>query len=58
MRMLSTYLRSDPNLRSIVLDKNTFTDEGLIKLTRELQVNTKLAHLSIKGCTNITDNGL
>ena len=58
MRMLSLYLRTNPNLRSITLDNNMFTDEGLVKLTTELKKNTKLAHLSIKGCTNITDTGL
>jgi len=58
MRMLSTYLRSNPNLRSIVLDKNMFTDDGIFKLTNELKTNTKLAHLSIKGCTNVTNLGL
>ena len=58
LRMLSLYLRSNPNLRSVVLDKNLFTDDGLIKLTNELNKNTKLAHLSIKGCTNVTNVGL
>lgn len=58
MRMLSSYLRSDPNLRSIILDKNAFSDEGLFKLTTELHKNTKLAHLSIKGCVNVTNTGL
>ena len=58
MRMLALYLRSDPNLRSIVLDKNLFTDDGLNKLTLELGKNTKLAHLSIKECINITGDGL
>jgi Ran GTPase-activating protein (RanGAP) involved in mRNA processing and transport len=58
MRMLSSYLRSDPNLRSIVLDNNMFTDDGMSKLVRELEGNTKLAHLSIRGCTNVTDAGL
>ena len=56
--MLSMYLRADPNLRSVVLDKNLFTDDGLLKLTKELEKNTKLAHLSIKGCTNVTNEGL
>jgi len=58
MRMLALYLRTDPNLRSIVLDKNMFSDEGLQKLTKELEKNTKLAHLSIKGCTNLSNAGL
>ncbi len=56
--MLSLYLRADPNLRSITLDNNMFTDDGLMKIVKELEKNTKLAHLSIKGCTNVTDNGL
>ena len=50
LRILSTYLRSNPNLRSVVLDKNMFTDTALTKLTSELNTNTKLAHLSIRGC--------
>ena len=58
MRMLASYLRSDPNLRSIVLDGNAFSDDGLNRLTVELQRNTKLAHLSIRGCTNTTNAGL
>ena len=35
-----------------------FTDDGLLRLTTELDKNTKLAHLSIRGCTAITDLGL
>ena len=58
INMLGGYLRRNPNLRSIVLDKNPFTDDGLTKLTQELKTNTKLAHLSIRGCQNITDEGL
>ena len=58
MRMLAAYIRTDPNLRSIILDKNQFSDEGLNKLTSELSKNTKLSHLSIKGCLNITNASL
>jgi RNA:NAD 2'-phosphotransferase (TPT1/KptA family) len=58
MRMLSLYLRSDPNLRSITLDNNMFTDDGMNKLVKELEKNTRLAHLSIRGCTNVTEIGL
>lgn len=29
-----------------------------MKIVKELEKNTKLAHLSIKGCTNVTDSGL
>ena len=56
--LLAAYLRRNPNLRSIVLDNNPFTDDGLYSLVKELQTNTKVAHLSIKGCINITDDGL
>ena len=35
-----------------------FSDDGLTKLTTELNKNTKLAHLSIRGCTGITNIGL
>lgn len=58
INILAGYLRRNPNLRSIVLDKNPFTDDGLKRLTNELKHNTKLAHLSIKGCQNITNEGL
>ena len=58
IRMLAGYLRTNPNIRSIKLDNNQFTDDGLVKLTEELKYNTKLAHLSIKGCTSVSDTGL
>ena len=58
INILAGYLRRNPNLRSIVLDNNPFTDDGLKRLVNELKTNTKLAHLSIKGCQNITDEGL
>lgn len=58
INILAGYLRRNPNLRSIVLDNNPFTDDGLKRLTNELKINTKLAHLSIRGCQNITDEGL
>ena len=58
IRMLAGYLKTNPNIRSIKLDNNQFTDAGLIKLTEELKYNTKLAHLSIKGCASVSDDGL
>ena len=56
--MLTNYLSINPNLRSIKLDNNKFTDFGLRSLTEEIKFNTKLVHLSIKGCEFITDDGL
>lgn len=35
-----------------------FTDDGLTKFAHDLKRNTKLAHLSIRDCTNITNKGL
>ena len=58
LRLLALYLRQNPNLRSIVLDKNLFTDDGMGKIVAELGKNTKLAHLSIRGCSNVTNAGL
>ena len=48
--MLTNYLSFNPNLRSIKLDNNKFTDFGLRSLTEKIKFNTKLVHLSIKGC--------
>ena len=58
MSMLSSYLRQNPNLRSVKLDNNLFTDAGIIQLAEELKLNTKLVHISIRGCTGVTDDGL
>ena len=58
MRMLANYLRSNSNLRSVYLDNNIFTDDGIKRITEELKDNTKLAHLSIKSCENVNDTGL
>ena len=56
--MLTNYLSINPNLRSVKLDNNKFTDFGLRSLTEKIKFNTKLVHLSIKGCKEITDEGL
>jgi hypothetical protein len=59
MLLLCEYLRKNPNLKSVVLNNNLFTDDGLTRIANELRCNNnKLAHLSIKGCVNITDEGL
>ena len=47
-----------PSLRSLILDNNEISDDGLARLALSLKDNNKLAHLSIKGCDLITDNGL
>ena len=58
MLALAIYLRSNPNLRSLYLDNNIFTDDGMKQITEELKVNTKLAHLSIRSCQHVSDIGL
>lgn len=58
MNILASYLRTNPCLRSIVLNNNPFSDDGLAQIAKELKTNTKLAHLSFRGCPNITDEGL
>ena len=50
IRMLSSYLAENPNLRSVVLDQNMFTDDGLKRFADALKVNTKLAHISFRDC--------
>jgi Ran GTPase-activating protein (RanGAP) involved in mRNA processing and transport len=58
MIMLSEYLQADPELYSICLDNNPFTDDSLTVLANALRKNKKVAHLSIQNCPNITDVGL
>ena len=50
MRQLASYLQKNPNLRSIYMDDNIFTDDGMKSICKELAVNTKLAHISLMGC--------
>ena len=55
---MTQYLKTNPNLRSVIIDSNPFSDDGLLRLARVLRTNTKLAHISFKKCTNLTDEGL
>ena len=58
IRVLANYISQNPNLRSIVLNQNLFSDDGLSKLAHELKFNTRLVHISFKECKNVTDRGL
>ena len=58
MRTLASYLAVETNLRSIYLDQNAFTDDGIKRICEELKHNTKIAHLSMKACTNVSEVGL
>ena len=50
VQMLANYLATNPSLRSVKLDNNLFTDAGVRSLTDKLRFNTRLVHLSLKGC--------
>ena len=39
MRALAAYLLRESNLRSVYLDQNIFTDDGLMMLTQALKTN-------------------
>lgn len=58
LSLLAAYLRRSPNLKSVVLNNNPFSDDSFIRLAAELKRNNKLAHLSIKGCSGLTDESL
>ena len=58
MQLISDYLVKSPNLRSLVIDNNEISDDGMSRLATSLKKNTKLAHLSFKGCNQVTDEGL
>ena len=45
-------------MRSLMLDRNEISDDGLTRLAEALKKNNKLAHISFKGCSMITDEGL
>lgn len=56
---LANYIQTIPNLRSLNLSGNKqVTDDGIIRIAHALQKNNKLAHLSIVGCTLLTDDCL
>jgi hypothetical protein len=56
---LASYLLEVPNLRSLILnDNNNITDDGLIRISQSLVKNRKLAHMSIHGCQNFSDECL
>lgn len=48
--LITDYLKKNPNMRSLTLDKNQLTDITLFNLSTALRQNTKLAHFSFKDC--------
>lgn len=55
MQFIADYLAKSPNLRSLILDGNEISDDGLARIAMSLKKNNKLAHLSIKNCELISD---
>jgi len=58
LRLLALYLEENPELRSLALAENFFTDDGLAQLIQALRGNTHLNHLNVLGCSGITDQSL
>lgn len=56
--MLAAYIEEDPELRSLTIAENYFTDDGVNQLIHALRGNTHLNHLSLVGCTTITNIAL
>lgn len=58
LRLLALYLEENPELRSLAIADNFFTDDGLAQLIHALRGNTHLNHLNLLGCSGITDQSL
>jgi len=58
LRSLSLYLGENPEMRSLGLANNLFTDASMSQLIFDLQHNTHLNHLNLLGCLGITDVSL
>lgn len=58
MQLIADYLTKNPNLRSLIIDNNEISDDGIIRIATALKVNAKLAHFSFRGCAMVTDEGL
>ena len=50
MLLIADYLAKNPNMRSLILNKNNITDSGMKTLAISLKKNKKLAHISFKEC--------
>ena len=58
LRQLAEYLEEDPELRSLGLAGNYFTDDGVGQLITALHRNSKLNHLNLMGCMGLTELNL
>ena len=59
MKVISSFIGENPALKRLILTQNIFiTDYGMILLIEALRKNTTLQHLSIMGCSGITNIAL
>lgn len=57
--ILACYLKTNPNLRSLILNDNRFiSDDGIVSIATALETNNKLAHLSILNCPLLSNHWL
>lgn len=50
LSLVSSYLKTNPNLKKLYLNENDFTDEGFEGFIESLESNTNLIYLSIQRC--------
>lgn len=55
IRIIADYIKQDPSLEFIILNKNSFTDIGMIHICEALRNNTRLLHIYIMDCQHLTD---
>ena len=58
VEFLCNYLSRNPALYSVTMNNNPLTDTAITMLAAVLRTNIVLAHLSFKGCKNVTNDGL
>ena len=55
---MASYLEENPELRSLAVADNVFTDDGMAQIIHSLRRNNRLNHLNILGVKNITDRSM
>ena len=55
LRLLAMYLEENPELRSLAIADNYFTDDGVAQLIHSLRSNTHLNHLNMIGVAQMTN---
>ena len=55
LRLLASYLDENPELRSLAIADNYFTDDGVAQLIHSLRGNSHLNHLNLTGVAQMTN---